>query len=380
MRVLDADGHIFESEAIFADIDPEFYPRRPVAVSLPLDTDGGDSNRVWLIEGKMAPRISGPGATFPGSFPGSPAAESRRASPGSQTLEDVEERLAGMEEFGIHEQVIYPTLFLESIVTDVRLEAALYRAYNDYLAAACAKSHGRLKFMACVPWRDPEAAVTEVRRMSDVGAAGIFTMGVIFDRHLDDPLFYPVYQAASDLDLPVGVHLGWGSPGATQLFQRNTFFCGATIPVIWGFTFVMTSGLLGRFPKLRMGFIETGAQWVPYVINQVRRHYQPPTVIREGRARPRLPRAGGIDRDYYRDPVDWFKDGRAFVTLESEEDLPHLLQHLGEDGLMMSSDYPHGDPSADEMFLDKITVRQDVSSALKAKLVGGNAARFYRMT
>src|SRR6266540_1730075 len=87
MRVLDADGHIFEPEAMFAEVDPEFYLRRPVAVSLPTDTDSGDSNRVWLVEGKMAPRVSGPGATFPGSFPGSPAAETRRASIGSQTLE-----------------------------------------------------------------------------------------------------------------------------------------------------------------------------------------------------------------------------------------------------------------------------------------------------
>jgi hypothetical protein len=128
-----------------------------------------------------------------------------------------------------------------------------------------------------------------------------------------------------------------------------------------------------------MGFIETGAQWVPYVINQVRRHYQPPTVIREGRQRPRGSGLRGIDRDYYRDPVEWFKEGRAFVTFESEEDLPHLLQHLGEDGLMMSSDYPHGDPSADELFLDKMKLRQDIPDRVKDKLVGENAARFYRV-
>ncbi len=377
MRVLDADGHIFEPEAMFADLEPEFYPRRPVALSLPPDTISGDSNLVWMIEGKIAPRITGRGATFPGSFPGSIAGETRRANLGNQTLEDVEARLAGMAEFGIQEQVIYPTLFLESVVDDVRLEAALYRAYNNYLSAACARSHGRLKWNACVPWRDPEAAVAEVKRASDLGAAGIYTMGVIFDRHLDDPLFYPVYEAASELDLPVAVHLGWGSPGATQLFEKNTFFCGATIPVIWGFVFVMTSGLLGRFPKLRMGFIESGAQWVPYTINQIRRHYEPPTVIRGDRSG--TPRTRAIDRNYYRDPVDWFKEGKAFVTFETDEDLPHLLQHLGEDGLMMSSDYPHGDPSADEMFLEKMTHRTDVPARLMEKLAGGNAARFYRV-
>ena len=125
MRILDADGHIWESEAMFANVEEEFYPRRPVATTLPVDTDAGDSNRAWIIESKVAPRFSGRGLTFPPSFPGSPAAESRRATLGAQTLENVEERLKGMDEFGIQEQVVFPTLFLESVVEDVRLEAAL---------------------------------------------------------------------------------------------------------------------------------------------------------------------------------------------------------------------------------------------------------------
>jgi hypothetical protein len=112
MRVLDADGHIFEPEAMFATLDAEFAPRRPVAVSLPEDSEVRVFNQVYLIESKIAPRISGRGTTFPGAFPPSPAAQSRVATLGDQTLEDVEARLAGMEHFGIQEQVIYPTLFL----------------------------------------------------------------------------------------------------------------------------------------------------------------------------------------------------------------------------------------------------------------------------
>lgn len=376
MRILDADGHIFESPAMFANVEEEFYARRPVPVSLPLDTDAKDSNQVYLVESKVAPRVSGRGATFPGVFPPSPASLARLAAVGDQTLEDVEARLAGMDRFGIQEQVIFPTLFLESLVDDVRLEGALYRAYNDFVSAACTRSHGRLKWAACVPWRDPDAAVVEVRRASSLGACGIYTMGVIFDRHLDDPWFYPVYEAASELDLPVCVHLGWGSPAVTQVFAKNAFFCSATVPVIWGFYFIMAAGLLGRFPKLRVGFIESGAEWVPYAINQVRRQYQPPTVIRGEGQRPRR---SGIDQSFYRDPAEWFREGRAFVTFETEEDLPYLLGRLGEEGLMMSSDYPHGDSSADELFVDKLALRQDIPDRVKEKLAGANAARFYRV-
>jgi predicted TIM-barrel fold metal-dependent hydrolase len=376
MTVLDADGHIHEPEAMYAEMEAELYPRRPVMVKLPDDTAAGGGNLLWLIEGKAVPTIAGRGSTqF--TLPGSRNSLTKRATVGNQTLEDVDARLAGMDEIGIDMQAIFPTMFLINSIEDVTLEGALYRAYNNYLAGAASRSRGRLKWNAIIPWRDPEAAVVEVRRASDLGCSGIFTMGVIYEQQLNDPAFFPIYQAASDLDLPIAIHLGWGSTQATQIFAENAFFCSATIPVIWGFVFVMNSGLLGRFPRLRVGFIETGAQWVPYAINQVRRQYEPPVVKESGRRLGAGSRRGG-DADYYRDPMEWFAQGRAFVTFEEDEDLPHLLKHLGEDALMMSTDYPHGDLSADHNFVAKLRRRDDVSDRVKAKLLGGNADRFYR--
>ncbi len=269
-------------------------------------------------------------------------------------------------------------MFLVNAIQNVALEAALFRAYNSYLAAACARSRGRLRWVAPVPFRDPQAAVQEIQRASDLGAAGIFTLGVVFDRHLSDPAFFPLYDAMSELDLSLCVHLGWGAPRVTELFtDAHSFFCSATTPVIWSFVYIMAYGLLGRFPKLRVGFIETGAEWVPYMVNQLRRRSTPPSKITP-QSRPGVGREA-IDRAFYRDPAEWFRAGRAFVACESEEDLPYLLRHLGEDGLMLASDYPHGDPSADEGFVSAIQRRQDVPERVKAKLMGGNAARLYRL-
>lgn len=373
MPVLDADGHIHESEAMYAEMEAEFYPRRPVMVKMPNDTLAGDGELLWIIEGKAVPTITGRGSTI-FTLPGSRRSMTKRATVGNQTLEDVDARLAGMDEIGIDGQAIFPTMFLINAVEDVGLEGAFCRAYNNYLSGAASRSRGRLKWNALIPWREPEAAVTELRRASDLGCSGIFTMGVTYDRQLNDPRFFPIYQAASDLDLPIAIHLGWGSPQATQIFAENAFFCSATVPVIWGFVFVMSSGLLGRFPRLRVGFIETGAQWVPYAINQVRRQYDPPVVRESGR---RLDRVRS-DTDYYRDPLEWFEQGRVFVTFEEDEDLHHLLKHLGEDALMMSTDYPHGDLSAEHNFVAKLRKRDDISDSVKAKLLGENAARFYR--
>lgn len=378
MKVLDADGHVMEPEVMFADLGEEFWPRRPIPASLPLDTLWGDSNAVWLLEGKILPNIGGSGGRTTFFLPGTERSLRHVATPGDQTLEDVEARLAALDRYQIDQQIIFPTMFLVSAVEDVKLEGALFRCYNTYISRACAKSHGRLKWAALIPFRDAAAAVDEVKRASDLGAAGIFTLGVVFDRHLNDPSFFPIYEAMSELDLPLCVHLGWGAPKVTELFtDGNAFFCSATTPVIWGFVYIMAYGLLNRFPKLRVGFIETGAEWVPYTINQLRRRYQPPTHLTPAPSRP-IGR-GAVDRSFYRDPVDWFREGRAFVACEVEEDLPYLLRHLGEDGLMLSSDYPHGDPSTEETFVTKIQMREDIPEGAKKKLLGENAARFYRL-
>jgi predicted TIM-barrel fold metal-dependent hydrolase len=230
--------------------------------------------------------------------------------------------------------------------------------------------------VALIPFRAPEAAVEEMRRVKELGAVGIFTMGMVWDQTLADPAFFPIYEEAAALDLPICVHLGWSSPQVTSLFtDGQAFFVSATIPVIWGFTYTMGAGLLGRFPKLRLGFFESGAEWVPYAIKQLRRRVKPISVIRGQARRPTF--GTGLDPGYYRDPEEWFRSGRAFVNCEGDEDIDYLLKHLGEDGLMCSSDFPHGDPSAEENYVTRWRDRTDVPDRVKEKVLGGNAARFF---
>lgn len=377
MPIIDADGHIVEPESMFAEMPSEFYPRRPIPVFMPTDTVRGDFNGCWIIEGKTYPTIGARGrTTF--LLPGDRRSETSDVSLGSQTLADVEARVADLDRLNIDIQVIFPSMFLVSSAEDVKLEGALFQAYNTYLARACEKSKGRLRWAALLPFRDSEAAVKEMRRVSGLGAAGIFTMGMVWDRTLDDSAFYPIYQEAEELDLPICVHLGWSSPQVTSLFNDGrAFFCSATIPVIWGFVAVMGSGLLPRFSKLRIGFLETGSAWVPYATQQLRRRARPLSVSRVKSGRPVF--ASGVDREYYQDPEELFRSGRAFVNCEGDEDFRYLFEHLGEDSLMCSSDFPHEDASSEASYVTNWRRRVDVSDQVKEKLLGENAARFFHL-
>lgn len=377
MNVIDVDGHVIEPEAMFELLPQEFYPRRPIRAILPLDTVRGDFNGCWIIEGKTYPSMGGRGNTV-FYVPEDEAAKKRDVSVESQTLADVDARLKDLDRLSIDLQVVFPTLFLAAVAEDVQLEAALFSAYNTYVGEASAKSRGRLRWVALLPFRNPEAALKEMRRVSEMGASGIFTLGMAWDQTLADPAFFPIYEEAAALNLPLCVHLGWSSPQVTDLFaDGQSNFSSATIPVLWGFASLMGAGVLARFPDLRVGFFESGAAWVPYVIHMLRRKAKPISIITRGIRRSRL--ISGIDHERYRDPEEFFRSGRAFVGCEGDEDLRYLLEHLGEDGLMASSDFPHGDPASEENYVSHWRERTDVPDRVKDKVLGENAARFFRL-
>jgi len=367
--IFDADGHIMEPDAMFANLEPEFYPRRPVRVGLPPDTFRGENDACWIFEGRALPSLTGKGpVTF--FLPDATTSRKSLAPVGAQTLGDLDSRFKDMDRFGIDKQLVFPTLFLVNFVDDPRLEAAFFRAYNDYVGAACARSGGRLKWAALVPFRDPGVAQEELLRAKNLGASAVLTLGMVWDKNLNDPSFLPVFETIADLDLALCVHFGWGSPALTNVFEgSNTSFCSATTPVLWAFYWIMVTGLLAKVPNLRVGFLESGSSWTTYLIDQIRRRLDLKTLLRPGQVAPRS--ASQLD------PMEYFEQGRVFVACEHEEDLPYLVSRLGEDCLMAASDYPHADTSADEGFVDMVRSRDGLTASAKEKILGGNAERFF---
>ena len=354
MTVLDADGHVEESQAMFSFLAKDCYPRRPIPLGFAPDTIYGECNAVWLIDGKSYPKLTGKGGV---RFVTPTLMERAKKKPFSipaQELTDVQARLGDLDRAGIDKQVVYPTLFLTTTTDDLKLEAALFRAYNDFMADACNKSGGRIKFAAQVPIRDVQESATELRRAKELGAVAVMLLGVAWDKSLGKEDLYPFYEEAARLDMPVCIHFGWGCPAITDAFDASDTFNSAVLPVLMGFRSVMATRLLETFPKLRFGFLESGSQWVPYLIHQ-------------------LKRGGRLSKD----PAEYFKEGRVYIACEADEDINYLTNLIGEDTLVTASDYPHGDPSHEENMAQAIMAREDVPQKVREKILSANPQRLY---
>jgi len=192
--------------------------------------------------------------------------------------------------------------------------------------------------------------------------------GTAGDRLLHHRDLDPFFAAACDVDLPVCVHTGWSCPGLTQVCEDpySALLLSFTLPVLMAFFSLTAGGVLDRFPGLRVGFLEAGSEWIPYMVGRMD-HYHP--VIR----------ATGWGPSSRKRPGEYLAEGRLYVTCEAEEpSLPQLLELIGEGHVMIEGDMPHAE--ARETGIQEIRERKDLSEGVKRKILRDNAMAFYRLS
>ena len=358
--VVDADTHIAESESMWSLMDKEMYHRRPVLLSAPEDTLYGPRNVFWLIDGNIFPKPAGKGSFRLITPSGGKLETMRRDIPiGCRELTDVPSRLKDMDNLSVETQVVYPTLFLIYLTDDIKLEVALCRAYNQYLAQACAKSGGRMRWVVVPPLKSIEESVKEIKWAKEHGATGVFFRGMEGETTLDNPYFFPVYQAANDLELPICIHTGAGCPAILKLFDvdRNHTFGHSRIQPLLAFRDLVANNIPEQFPRLKIGFIEASAGWVPYLLHVLKRLFR--------------------DRWKFSSDTDLFREYRIYVACEADEDISYISQYTGEDHLIIGSDYGHQDPSQERQLVATMRSREDVPPQLTEKILCDNPRNFY---
>ena len=209
--IIDADTHISEGAAMWALMDQAMQPRRPILMQVPDDTWYGNRDAFWLIDGEIYPKPAGKGS-FALVTPSEQKVQAGRkdSTPATREMTDIKGRLADMVKLNTAMQIVYPTLFLVYNTKDKELEVALCRAYNRFLAQACAQSGGLMKWVVVLPLQSMNAAIDEIRFAKENGAVGVFFRGIEGEYTLDSPYLFPVYEEAQKHNLSICVHTGCG--------------------------------------------------------------------------------------------------------------------------------------------------------------------------
>jgi predicted TIM-barrel fold metal-dependent hydrolase len=359
LKVIDADAHVEESAETWQFLDPSFFPRRPVAVALPPDTSFNEHNAVWIVDNKLRQSAANPTIMA--------RAQKKAISIPSQELTDVAARLADLDRFDIEKQVIYPSAWIGCLAEDVELEAALAKSYNQFMARQCGRSGGRLYYAAVLPFRRPEAAVEEIRRVARMGGAvSIFMRGLEWDLPINHPSFRPIFAEAEREQFAIAVHLGFGSPTISRMFEGMPRIKGelpfvppsggrlaSGLLIQFAFHNLIKDRLIEEYPGLRWVFLEGGSEWL-------------------------IPAIRALDRSGF-DCRKYFAEGRIFASCEPDEDLPYVASKLGEDCLVVASDMPHSDDFHHDRPEQTFRERGGLSESLLRKMLRENAARLYRI-
>ncbi len=377
--LIDVDTHITEPPDTWTARVPAKF--RELVPHVERDPQSGKD--YWLLGGR---RISSVGLSAVAGFDGGPFPASPKgfddAHPGSY---DSSQRLAYMDSVGIWAQVLYPNVggfgsqaFLR--LGDPELMLACVEAYNDFQTDWASADARRLLPIAAMPFWDVAASVREIERCAAMGHRGVLFTGepqVHGMPYLGDPHWDPLWAAAQDAQLPISFHIGSGD--MSVIFDKDRVrahgsaatYATSTVTLTLGngvqVADLLLSGVLPRFPELKVVSVESGIGWVPFVLEAC------DYAFIDGKVRDQRPVFELMPSDYFRRQV--------YVCYWFEQFAPRdLIEQIGVDNILFETDFPH--PTS----LYAGTVQERIDGALGAhpaevrrKILWENAAELYRV-
>jgi predicted TIM-barrel fold metal-dependent hydrolase len=263
-----------------------------------------------------------------------------------------------MNELGIDCQVIYPTFFITPVSRRPDIDLAVSRSYNRWMAEIVKKEPERFRWVLVPPLQTLEHLAEELRFGKENGACGVYLRGLEVERTLSDPYFYPLYEQASALDLPICVHSANGAFTTYDFFSDDPGFSKFKLAVIGAFHALVFHGIPQRFPRLRIGIIEVSAQWIPYAVHDLARRF-----ARRGRPFPQ----------------NLLQENRIYVTCQTDDDLDYVLGYAGPDNLVIGTDYGHADNAVEIEALRKLRKEGKIDGQVIDKILQNNPSALYAL-
>jgi predicted TIM-barrel fold metal-dependent hydrolase len=365
-RIMDSDMHIMEPPDLWQRyIDLEFRSIAPV--------------------GRVSDNVRDLGISFPGRPPGgrqtSGTPHKGHNYQRNQALYKdhsargwtADVQLDAMDVEGIDVAVLYPSRGL-SVLTQPNMDppfaAAIARAYNDWLHDFCQTDTRRLLGAGMISPYDIEDTVSETRRaVQELGFKAMFIRSnIVNGKTWHDPYYEPLWDTLEELNIPLGFHEASGSASqqSGELFEPNFMLRRAyaqPFEQMLGLGSFIAGGVMERHPRLQVAFLEANCSWLPWLLWRLDEGY-------EREADIFVPELTMPPSDYFR--------RQCFVSIEPDEaPAVYVVEQVGDDRIVFSTDYPHGDskyPEAVESFLGL-----PISDDAKRKILWDNCASFYQI-
>jgi 2,3-dihydroxybenzoate decarboxylase len=296
-----------------------------------------------------------------------PGREGKRISDVEKRLLDLGElRLREMDEAGVDIQVLShgaPGTQKLDAGTAVRMT----RQTNDRLHAFIQTNPRRFAAFGILPTPAPAAAADELERIvTRLGFKGAMIHGLTNGRFIDDKPFWPIFERAEALDVPIYIHPSFPNPAVAAAYYNDyvTKYPEILGPAL-GFTVeaatqgvrLVLSGMFEQYPRLKLilGHLGEGIPFLLWRIDQ--------SLSRPGNS-------GGSFRDAFREHFYLTTSGNF-----SDTALTCSVSEMGIDRILFSVDWPFISNELGTRWLE----RTDLSAENRAKVFGGNARKLLKL-
>lgn len=226
---------------------------------------------------------------------------------------------------------------------------------NEHINHIQKKNPTRFVSLGTLPMQDVDLAIKELEHCKKLGLPGIQIGSHIQEKNLDDPSFFPLWEAAEDMGMAFFVH-PWDMMGQEKMPKYFLpWLVGMPAETSLAICSMIFGGVFDKFPKLRVMFAHGGGSF-PFTIGRVSHGWH---------CRPDL-----CDVNKIKDPRDYV--GKFWVDgiTHDQDAMRFLIKTMGEDKIAYGTDYPF--PLGDLEHGKFIEEMDDLSEKTKQQLFSGS--------
>ena len=361
-KIMDSDMHLREPADLWEKyMEPEWRDQAPKILS-----STARSSAMVLLDGKL---LQGYDPKYRGGIFDATRIDAEIADARARGFNNVSQ-LQAMDREGLDIAALYPSIGLGVMMREEinpKLAAAVARAYNNWLYDFCQADPKRLKGVAMLSLHDVSEAVKEAERaVSKLGFVGVFARPEPLRNLPWHSRYYDaLWSCLESLGVPIGFHSAAALGEIPQIGDRfgdNLLLrhvVSHPMENMLAMADVIGGGVCERHPKLKVAFLECYCGWVSFLLHRM------DNAMEKGR----FPTAGKLR------PSEYFQR-QCWISTEHEKELPMIIDLVGDDKIVFSTDYPHGDsdfPHAVEEFLEM----DGVSEESRKKILWDNCAALY---